>query len=217
MGRSSLLKVLLSSSGAVRVEGYTYFMRGGKLVVMKSKRDKQRRRTELQEASSARFTEARKMWKVYRLATAELPIWSVMARETGAVKSDALFHRVNGACFRPGEGVWTFPTFQFSTGTLEPPVVTAVRRDGWSVELEWAVEEEIAPSRAKDRVYVGYFFETLPRSPLLVEAAGTRRVDGRAVVEIPPVGQPEGTPLHLYLFFGSTANDRFSPSAYACV
>ena len=140
MGRSSLLKVLLSSSGAVRVEGYTYFMRGGKLVVMKSKRDKQRQRTELQEASSARFTEARKMWKVYRLATAEF---------------DALFHRVNGACFRPGEGVWTFPTFQFSTGTLEPPVVTAVRRDGWSVELEWAVEEEIAPSRAKDRVYVG--------------------------------------------------------------
>ena len=148
MGRSSLLKVLLSSSGAVRVEGYTYFMRGGKLVVMKSKRDKQRQRTELQEASSARFTEARKMWKVYRLATAELPIWSVMARETGAVKSDALFHRVNGACFRPGEGVWTFPTFQFSTGTLEPPVVTVKTiRDRnrctssmRSPVLQWAVQ-----------------------------------------------------------------------------
>ena len=157
------------------------------------------------------------MWKVYRLATAELPIWSVMAREVGMAKSDALFHRMNGACFRSGEGVWSFPTFQFSTGTLEMPVLTAVRREGWTVELEWAADGELGPSRAADRVYVGYFFGTLPRSPLMVEAVGVRRRDGRAVVEIPPVGQPDGTPLHLYVFFGSEANDRFSPSAYACV
>ena len=77
----TISRLLLEANGAIRVEGYTYFMRGGRLVVMKSKRDKQQQRTELQEASSARFTEARKMWKVYRLATAELPIWSVMARE----------------------------------------------------------------------------------------------------------------------------------------
>lgn len=213
----TISRLLLEANGAIRVEGYTYFMRGGRLVVMKSKRDKQQQRTELQEASSARFTEARKMWKVYRLATAELPIWSVMAREVGMAKSDALFHRMNGACFRSGEGVWSFPTFQFSTGTLEMPVLTAVRREGWTVELEWAMDGELGPSRAADRVYVGYFFETLPRSPLMVEAVGVRRRDGRAVVEIPPVGQPDGTPLHLYLFFGSEACDRFSPSAYVCV
>lgn len=209
--------LLLQANGSIRVDGYTYFMRGGKLVVMKSKRDKQKERTELQEASSARFTEARKMWKVYRLSTGALPIWSVMAREVGMAKSDALFHRMNGACFRPGEGVWSFPTFQFSTGTLEMPVLTVAKREGWTVELEWAADGELGPSRAADRVYVGYFFDTLPRTPLMIEAVGVRRRDGRAVVEIPPVDQPDDTPLHLYPFFGSESGDRFSPNAYVCL
>lgn len=209
-----MLNAIVSPNNPIRVGGYTYFLRGGKMVVMKSKRGKQKQRTEQQLELSARFTEARKMWKIYRLATAGLPIWSVMARETGAVKSDALFHRVNGNCFRPGEGVWAFPSFQFSVGTLEAPVLTAAGRDGWTVELEWVVDEKILPSRAADKVYLGYFHESLPRSPLMLEVAGVRRADGRAVVEIPSVGQPEGTPLHLYLFFGSETNDRFSPGAY---
>lgn len=154
------------------------------------------------------------MWRVYRRAIGDLAIWQIASRTMGFSKSDACFHSLNGGCLRPGEGVWAFKTFTFSVGTLDKSVITSVEREGWSVMITWENGMDRPKAGSTDRVYVGYFYDTLPRSPGLITATTVCRGDGQVEVRIPPVGQPEGTLLHLYLFFGSEKGDRFSPSVY---
>ena len=144
-----------------------------------------------------------------------VPIWRTWARATGISKSDSAFHSVNGGCLRPGKGVWAFPTFRFSMGTLEAPVITDVARDGWTVTLRWENDADRPKASASDQVYLGYFYNTQPRSPQMITCHNAHRGDGEVTVEIPAAGQPDGTPLHLYLFFGNENPDRFSPSEYA--
>lgn len=217
MDRTSPVLRSLLSHGPIRIDGVTYFLQGGQVRACKSKRGPKKTRTENEKKSSNRFTEIRKMWRVYRRAIGELPIWSVWARETGAPKSDTLFHSVNGNCFRPGEGVWAFPTFRFSMGTLDAPVITSAERNGWQVTLRWENDIDCPKASASDQVYIGYFYGTLPRSPQFICCTNIRRSDSRVTVEIPSAKQPEGTPLHLYLFFGNENPNRFSPSEYAGV
>ena len=107
------IPVALLAQGSIRIDGITYYRHGNKVRACKSRRSPKKTRTEGEEESSSRFTEARKMWRIYRRAIGDLPIWKLMAKEMGINKSDSLFHSQNGGCFRPGEGVWAFPTFRF--------------------------------------------------------------------------------------------------------
>lgn len=210
----NLLREIVKGSGPIRVGGMTYYVRNGKFQACASKRAGRKERTEKEIASSDHFAEVRTLWKMYRRAVGELPVWRMAAREVGAAKSDSLFHSLNGACVRPQEGVWAFSAFPFATGSLDVPVLKSVQREGWQVALEWENDGAQAEVRKKDRVYVGYFYDTQPQVPQLALTENGRRQDGRILINIPPMGQPEGTPLHLYLFFGSEKNDRFSPSVY---
>ena len=157
------------------------------------------------------------MWRVYRRAIGDLSIWRIMAKEMGVNKSDALFHSLNGGCFRPGVGVWAFPVFRFSVGTLDAPAITSAGREGWSVTLSWENDIDRPKASVTDQVFVGYFYDTQPRAPQMIACFNVCRGDGGVTVNIPPAGQPEGTLLHLYLFFGNEVLDRFSPSAYASI
>lgn len=210
----NLLREIVRGGGPIRMGGMTYYVRNGKFQACASKRAKRKERTEKEMAMNSRFAEVRTLWRMYRRAVGELPVWQVAARETGAAKSDSLFHSFNGACVRPQEGVWAFSAFRFSAGSLDMPVLKSVRREGWRVILEWENDGAQAELRKKDRIYVGYFYDTQPRVPQLAIAENTCRQDGKATIDIPSMGQPEGIPLHLYLFFGTAKNDRFSPSAY---
>jgi len=201
-------------NGPVRVDGLTYFLYGGKVRKCKSKRGPRKFKTDREKQITERFTEARKMWKVYRLAVGILPIWRVAARERGVSKSDSLFHAVNSGCMLPGKGVWAFKTFRFALGSLEAPVITNAERHGWTITLRWDNGIESQKAKASDRVFVGYFYDTFRRSPLLINNSMARRGDGEVSIKIPEIGQPEGTRLHLYLFFGNEELDRFSPSEY---
>ena len=211
------IPVALLAQGSIRIDGITYYRHGNKVRACKSRRSPKKTRTEGEEESSSRFTEARKMWRIYRRAIGDLPIWKLMAKEMGINKSDSLFHSQNGGCFRPGEGVWAFPTFRFSTGTLDAPVITSVTREGWSVTLNWENDIDCPKASVSDQVYVGYFYGTLPRAPQMITCFNSFRGDGKVTVDIPAAKQPEGTPLHLYLFFGNKDSTRFSPSVYAGV
>ena len=215
MDKVSPFLIAALSAGPVRVDGMTYYLQGGKVRSCKSKRENRKARTAREEESSNRFTEARKMWKIYRRATGALPIWKIWAKETGVAKSDSSFHSVNGSCFRPGKGVWAFKTFRFSMGTLAAPVITNTERKGWTVTLRWENDIDSPKASASDKVYVGYFYGSQPHSPQLISNSMAARGDSEITIEIPPAGQAEGTPLHLYLFFGNENPDRFSPSEYA--
>ena len=184
----NLLKEIVKGGGPVRMGGTTYYVRNGKFQACASKRAGQKNSTEKKIAINRHFAEVRTLWKMYRRAVGELPVWRVAAREAGAAKSDSLFHSLNGACVRPEEG--------------------------WQVTLAWENDETQAAARKKDRIYVGYFYDTQPRVPQLAIVENARRQDGKATIDIPAQGQPAGTPLHLYLFFGTEKNDRFSPSVY---
>ena len=105
------IPVALLAQGPLRIDGVTYYRHGNKVRACKSQRGPRKVRRQGEEESSNRFTEVRKMWRIYRRAIGDLPIWRVMAKETGVNKSDSLFHSRNGGCFRPGVGVWAFPTF----------------------------------------------------------------------------------------------------------
>ena len=214
MDKISPLLAALLANGPVRVDGITYFLYGGTVRKCKSKRGSKKSRTEGEKKVTDRFTEARKMWRVYRRATAGLPVWRVWARESGIAKSDSAFHSVNGGCLRPGEGVWAFPTFRFSMGTLDAPVITSAERNGWTVTLRWENDVDYTKTRLSDQVYLGYFYDTYSRSPQFMGNIDAHRADGEITVTIPAADQPDGTPLHLYLFFGNEKQDRFSPSEY---
>ena len=217
MDKASPFLIAALAEGPVRVDGITYYLQGGKIRTCKSKRGARKSRTSGEEESSNRFSEARKMWRVYRRAIGFLRIWSIWARETGVTKSDSSFHSVNGSCFRPGKGVWAFKTFRFSMGTLAAPVITDATRDGWTVTLRWENDIDSPKAGASDKVYIGYFYDTETRSPRLIGDCTAVRGDGEVSIAIPPAGQPEGTQLHLYLFFGNENPDRFSPSEYVGV
>ena len=208
------IPVALLAQGPLRIDGVTYYRHGNKVRACKSQRGPRKVRREGEEESSNRFTEVRKMWRIYRRAIGDLPIWRVMAKETGGNKSDSLFHSQNGGCFRPGMGVWAFPTFCFSVGTLDAPVITGAVREGWSVTLNWENDIDRPKAGNSDRVYVGYFYDTEPRAPQMLSCWGACRGDGTVTVDIPSAGQPDGTRLHLYLFFGNEMSNRFSPSGY---
>lgn len=214
MDNTSPLFSALLANGPVKMDGYTYFLYGGKIRKCKSKRGSRKSRTEGERQTTARFTEIRKMWKIYRRAIGDLPIWRVEARERGVSKSDSLFHSINGGCLQPGKGVWAFKTFRFSVGTLDAPVITDAEREGWTVTLHWENGIDCPKASASDRAFLGYFYDTLHRSPLLISDSTTHRGDGKITIEIPPVDQPEGTLLHLYLFFGNEELNQFSPSEY---
>ena len=211
----NLLKEIVKGEGPVRMGGMTYFVRNGRFQACASKRVAKKKRTEKEIAMCQHFAEVRMLWKMYRRAVGELPVWRVAAREAGAAKSDSLFHSLNGACVRAEEGVHAFPAFRFAAGSLDMPVVKNVHREGWQVTLAWENDEAQAAARKKDRIYVGYFYDTQPRVPQLAIVENARRQDGKATIDIPAQGQPAGTPLHLYLFFGTEKNDRFSPSVYS--
>ena len=215
MDRNSSLLAALLANGPLKMDGVTYYLYGGTIRKCKSKRGPKKSRTEGEEKSSSKFPVVRKLWLIHRRATGGFQLGRPGARARGIPKSDSAFHSVNGGCLRPGKGVWAFPTFRFSMGTLEAPVITDVARDGWSVTLRWENDADRPKASASDQVYLGYFYNTQPRSPQMITCHNAHRGDGEVTMEIPAAGQPDGTPLHLYLFFGNENPDRFSPSEYA--
>ena len=155
MDITSPLFLALLANDPVKADGYTYFLYGGKARKCKSRRGPRKSRTEGEKQTTDRFTEARKMWKIYKRATGDLPIWRITARERGISKSDSLFHSTNGGCLLPGKGVWAFKTFRFFMGTLEAPVITGSERNGWTVTLNWENGIDCPKASALDQVFVG--------------------------------------------------------------
>ena len=114
----------------LRVGGVTYYVRDGKLMACASRRGKRKGRTEAEQAVTSRFAEVQRLWKVYRLATGNLPVWQTAARELGAHRGNTLFMRMNSGCVRAGEGVWAFDGFRFATGSMDVPLLRGARRVG---------------------------------------------------------------------------------------
>ena len=112
MDKTLSIPVALLAQGPIRVDGVTYYRHGNKVRACRSRRSPKKTRTKGEEESSSRFTEARKMWRIYRRAVGDLPIWKIMAKEMGINKSDSLFHSQNGGCM----GISDIPIFDRHAG-----------------------------------------------------------------------------------------------------
>ena len=93
------IPVALLAQGPLRIDGVTYYRHGNKVRACKSQRGPRKVRREGEEESSNRFTEVRKMWRIYRRAIGDLPIWRVMAKETGLIKVILCFILKTGDVF----------------------------------------------------------------------------------------------------------------------
>lgn len=205
---------IIMAGKRLRVGGITYYMRDGQLMACASRRGKRTRRSAAERAAAERFAEVQRLWKVWRRATGDLPVWRVAAREAGAHRGNALFTKLNAGCVRAGEGVWAFDGFRFATGSMDVPLLRGARREGVWVTLEWERGEDAGGARWSDRVYVGFFSGTDARSPGMAACGEAVRGDGRAVAVLPLEAGEEDAEAHLYLFFGAADGSRFSPSVY---
>ncbi len=208
-----------------RVNGITYYWRNGQLICRTSKNEKRTSRKDengkelplrspAQEKSSSVFSEAQAMTKAYFLAHGHLLIWVVAPKTKPGQSSWALHRHLNKAAYIPDEGVRYFNSYRFSHGILEFPDNFTVRREGWHITLEWEDDRDQPAAAAGDLLFVGYFHEGYPRSPLLVPVTGATRGEQRAEFDIPPLDQPDGGALHLYPFFGRADKSAYAGSYY---
>ena len=137
-------------------------------------------------------------------------------RERG-FKSDSLFHSTNGGCLLPGKGVWAFKTFRFSMGTLEAPVITNSERNGWTVTLNWENGIDCPKASASDQVFVGYFYDTLRRSPCLLRDIPARRGDESVTIEIPPGTNRKDTTTSLFIFWRQRTRPIFTQRVHPSI
>ncbi len=214
MKNTSVLAKVLLEERPLRMDGVTYFLHNGRISACPSRRGRYKRMSDKVVEASNRFGEVRKFWSIYRMAVSDLPVWKVMARETGRMRGDLLFHSVNGGYIDPGKGVSEFDRFKFAVGVLDAPKVTEVKRNGWEISIIWENGREWAKAGGDDVAYLGYFYGTQPRAPRMLPLDNICRAESRLQVTVPDGGEPEDTDLHLYLFFGSRKGDRFSSSVY---
>ena len=98
-------------------------------------------------------------------------------------------------------------------GTLEAPVITGTERNGWTVTLNWENGIDCPKASSSDQVFVGYFYDTLRRSPRLLRDIPRSQGRRKRNYRNPLRGSTGRTPLHLYLFLEIANSPDFHPAS----
>ena len=211
----------------IRSGGVTTYYRKGRECHCASKRpagsteERDRRRaarSERQRLLTGVFTFVSRLVKILSRKLAGVNSWEPFARDT-AMTAPNLCHKVNGpAC--GDRGVVNFRAFVFSVGWLAVPLYTRVRREGWTLTLEWRPHGTLDESRDDDALVVGYFYDCLPDAPRVLRLPAVTRAAGTATFTLPdpagPGGEPldPGTVVHVYPFLAVPGTDEYSRSVY---
>lgn len=182
-------------------------------------RDRRRAgRSERQRLLTGVFTFVSRLVKILARKLAGANSWVPFARDTSMTPSN-LCHKVNGpAC--DGHGVVNFRSFVFSVGWLAVPLYTRVRREGWTLTLEWRRHGILDATRDDDTLVVGYFYDCLPDAPRVLHLPAVTRAAGMATFTLPdpegPGREPldPGTVVHVYPYLASPGTGEFSRSVY---
>ena len=215
------LKSKGKDSGRQRSGGKTKYHRKGKECTCDSKRtpattearDKAlAKRTNAQRDNSDWFSAATLVESAAYRVLEDWNMWNDFARDL-TVTGWNLCHMINGP-YCDGSGVINFPAFVFSIGWLANPTYTLVKREGWTVTLQWTSTARQLRSGGRDRLMVGYFHAAHPDCPQFLEDTGARREDGKVTLTLPRHDAPEGDVLHVYPFFVRRNGTDFSRSLY---
>ena len=93
------IPVALLAQGPLRIDGVTYYRHGNKVRACKSQRGPRKVRREGEEESSNRFTEVRKMWRIYRRAVGTYRYGGLWPKKRGLIKVILCFILKTGDVF----------------------------------------------------------------------------------------------------------------------
>ena len=200
-----------------RVNGITYYNRMGKLCQMSSTRETVKippteKQIESREALHVSVSFANNFFMV---CDALVPAWDLLGLLLQKERM-AAFKKVNFPVFDPVTlGVDYFPDFIFCVGDLVPPRKVEVRRDGWTLFIDWTIPaREYGLSRPDDKLIVGYFYASRPAAPHLLTRISFTRDECHAEVKIPARKFPVTEGLHVYIMFRSHDWSAYSNSRY---
>lgn len=147
--------------------------------------------------------------------------WRLVSKDLGRTSSgrlrpfDSLFKAVNYNVLDGPNGISYYPDFHFSIGPLVQPREVKVTREGWMLTIEWEVpNRKHKHSQPHDQLLVGFFYDSRPDAPRMVEKVKATRGEQRATVKIPAHDFPDDEVLHLYLFFKNAEGTIYSANRY---
>lgn len=222
------LKSRPKKKDTVRHEDETEFDRKGKDCVCSSKRPcataeerqaRKEKRTVPQRKSETLFAMTARLMRAYfrKLGVGEM--WTAFTRQL-TITGRNLCQKINSATVDE-RGVFNFRSFVFSIGWLASPLYTRLRREGWTVTIEWLDGCDRAANKATDRLQIGYFYQSCPEAPRVFNADDVTRVSGKVTFTLPdPVDvngkalDPGSEVVHLYPYFARDRKEEFSRSTY---
>lgn len=215
--KTSLIQQLLAGGvRSIRVDGYIFFLRMGKVSHRKlgdATSGKNWKRTEKRVKANEEFTGIRYMSSHMKDAYDGLPVWKHAAKfRTGNGKtSDGYRHQKNRGFVNKWGEVTDFRHFVVSDGSLLlPPKMTMTRR-GNVITLAWEDGREAGSARGSDILHAMVIGSERPDALMFFRGSTATRAAGKVSFT---VQAREGETLHVYPFFGNATNDAFSPNEY---
>ena len=218
MKTSLIYQLLAGGVKSIRVDGYIFFLRMGKVSHRKlsdSTSGKSWKRTEKRVKANKEFAGVRYMSSHMKDAYDGLPVWKHAAKyRTGTDKtSDNYRHRnTSGLVNELGEVDRISGRQVVSDGSLLLPLDMTMNRRGNVITLAWDDNRDTAssatvrhPARHSDR------YDTSRRADVLPPRSTATRATGKVSFK---VQAREGETLHVYPFFGNATDEAFSSNEY---
>lgn len=169
-------------------------------------------RTPKQRAVTTRFKAVQVFYMTFAKQVSP-EIWRIVAKAEGRYASNVFFSR-NFHNFGDGGEIADFENFTFTDGTLALPRELKVSRETNRFTVSWQEERAWKTTASTDKLQVGVIYDNDPRIPRL--ACQVKGVRGELQGEF-SLNEEIGQDAHLYIFFSSEDNSRFSPSQHVHV
>ena len=200
-----------------RVNGVTHYYRMGKPCQMSSTRDSVKAPPTEKQIESREALQVATSFVSNFFVTCDslIQAWDMYGLSMQKIRTDA-FKKVNFPVFNPSTlGVDYFPDFMFCMGDLVPPREVEVRRDGWTLFIDWTIPtREYGLSHPDDKLIVGYFYASRTDAPHLLTRISFTREECHAEVKIPARKFPVTEGLHVYIMFRRRDWSAYSNSRY---
>lgn len=216
MKTSLIYQLLAGGVKSIRVDGYIFFLRMGKVSHRKlsdSTSGKSWKRTEKRVKANKEFAGVRYMSSHMKDAYDGLPVWKHAAKyRTGTDKtSDNYRHRKTSGLVNELGEVTDFRHLVVSDGSLLLPLDMTMNRRGNVITLAWDDNRDTASARPSDILHAIVIGTTRPDALMFFHGSTATRATGKVSFK---VQAREGETLHVYPFFGNATDEAFSSNEY---
>lgn len=200
----------LLSGASGKLDGYVIYRVGKKTYMRKLAENVSNPRTDGQTMQRAKLPGAQTMYRAMRDGMLK-DVLDVAAREEERRSGYHWFLHANMNVFGK-EHYIDYSRLKLTAGSLQLPFeMKMIEGDETYALFSWIDNSGSVTAQATDRLLVAAIFDDEPYSPVVLEMDRSCRSDGAGVVNL-----PEGTwkTVHLYCFFASETERRYSPCRY---